>query len=145
MNTLEKIIEELKPHLVEYLDKHNIRFENKDKILCINKEHNDQHPTMSIVPASNGTILHCFSCLASYDIIGAANQIEQLPNKGSEFITKTIPNLCQQVNIAYDPASLQLTPEQLEMMRYRTLYEDAAITLREIGIIAQRSKTNLKN
>ena len=50
----------LKPHLEQFLKSHGVKFEANGKFLC--PFHDDNEPSMNIVPKSNGTVAHCFVC-----------------------------------------------------------------------------------
>lgn len=133
MNSLDRVIEELSPFLIPYLESLGIQVEGKSHINCINTEHDDSTPSMAIVPGSEGRVIHCFGCGASYSIFHAAHHLESKPLRGAEFVTDTIPYLAEKFGIEFTPENIELSPEQIELRRYRQLYEDAAATLREIG------------
>lgn len=130
--SLDRIIEELTPYLASYLERMGINL-SKAHFSCINKGHDDSDPSMALVPASNGQIAHCFGCGASYNIFHAAHHLENKPIKGKEFITENIAYLAKMFSIEFQPEEIELTQEQIECMRYRSLYEDAAAVIREIG------------
>jgi DNA primase catalytic core len=127
------VIEELTPHLIDYLREQNVHVDGLTNFNCINKEHDDSNPSMGVVPGSNGHIVHCFGCGASYNIFHAAHHLEDKAIRGERFLTETVPYLAGRYGIEFNIEDLELSPEQLEIMRYRSLYEDAAAVLREIG------------
>ena len=75
--------EQLKQHLERYLKLHGVKFEPSGKFLC--PFHNDEDPSMSIVPGSNGAAAKCFACGASGDIFTFAAHFYGLENK-TDFI-----------------------------------------------------------
>lgn len=69
--------EELKTKLPDYIERTTGRRPNKEKkILCINPDHDDRHPSAGYY--DNNTRLHCFSCGASYDIYEAIGILENI-------------------------------------------------------------------
>lgn len=60
----EKMREEIKDRLEEYL--RNLGIDVRKNFRCLNPKHEDKHPSMSY--DKNRKKVHCFSCLADYDI-----------------------------------------------------------------------------
>ena len=67
----------LKQKLPKYMAIHGIQLKPNKNILCINPAHNDSTPSMGYKADQN--YLHCFSCGESYDIFGACEALEGLP------------------------------------------------------------------
>lgn len=64
--------QELKVQIYDYLSSHGINTEKPFK--CINPEHSDEHPSMSIDKKRHKA--HCFSCGADYDLYDCIRLLE---------------------------------------------------------------------
>lgn len=94
---LEETIEVLRGRLKDYLFLHEVITNEKKKFCCIS--HEERTPSMCLNPKNGYTTAHCFSCNETVDIFRAASILESLPDQGSEWITETIPKLCEELNI----------------------------------------------
>ena len=97
IQNFEQIIEQLKPYLREYLEDHNIN--TKKNFNCIDPDHDDSVASAGLVPGSDFTRFHCFSCGSKGDILDAVSFIENKPEAGPEFISETILPLCEKFGI----------------------------------------------
>jgi len=97
ITNLEETISALRSSLREYLViKTGIR-SNARKVKCF--VHQDNDPSMSFNPKKNDEVIKCFSCGWNGDIFAAASVLEGLPSSGSEWLTRTIPSLCETLDI----------------------------------------------
>lgn len=71
--TAKEAAEHCKPQLKEYLISRGIKINSDKTFRCINPNHEDKHPSMSITP---GNQCKCYSCDALYDIFDAAEILE---------------------------------------------------------------------
>lgn len=108
--TYEEYIEEIKLaikiRLRDYLISKGYTINPGGFFRCPNNSvhaHGDRNPTAHLSPSSTGEKWWCFRCKEGSDIFHAAAYIDGLPLKGPEFMTKTIPNLCEQLGIKYEP------------------------------------------
>lgn len=93
----EELVEELKPRLREYLTLMLGEEAQKNKICCY--VHNEKTPSMYYNPKTAFTTVHCFGCGASHDIFGAAAELENLPTRGPEWMTQTLPHLAEKLGV----------------------------------------------
>ncbi|MGI0060526.1 MAG: hypothetical protein ACREBJ_12245, partial [Nitrosotalea sp.] len=119
---LSKTISELKPRLRQYLEAKGIIINGAGKFKCINPEHQDHNPSASIV-IHNPEVLHCFSCIFSANIFGAAKILDKLPTSGPAFIYTTIKSLCATLNVPFP--NIELTQEQKDILDLYRAYEIA--------------------
>ncbi len=92
ITNLDEVVPVLRGRLRDYLVlKLGIRA-NARKIKCF--AHGDEDPSMHFNPKNDDETVKCFSCGWSGDIFAAAAHLENLPSSGSEWITQTIPALC---------------------------------------------------
>jgi len=131
--TFHRLIKEIKPYLKLYLIENNIEINERNFLRCINPNHEDKNPSMHLIPASNDTVMHCFSCGANYDIFNAACIFQKLEDRGVGFIKNTIPTLAKKYDIEFDEADLELSEEVLNKYRYRQIYHHAYETLKELA------------
>jgi len=97
ITNLEEVVPQLRDNLRNYLNiKLNIR-SNARKIKCFVHEDND--PSMHFNPKTNDQTVKCFACGWSGDIFAAAAAIEELPSSGPEWLSVTIPSLCDTLDI----------------------------------------------
>jgi 5S rRNA maturation endonuclease (ribonuclease M5) len=74
----EDCINEIQDHLMDYIIEHSSKSKNR-RFTCFNKhahKHNDEDPSASIVPRTNGRFWTCFSCGAKGDILNAVQYKE---------------------------------------------------------------------
>lgn len=97
ITNLEEVTYLLRSRLRDYLVlKLGIR-SNARKVNCF--VHNDSDPSMYFNPKTEDETVKCFSCGWSGDIFAAAAELEGLPNNGPEWVTTTIPHLCELLDI----------------------------------------------
>ncbi len=130
---LEEIIKQLKPYLREYLDSQSVEIDNRGFLLCVNKDHDEKTPSMSFMPNTDDTMLHCFGCGCSYDIYHAAHNLEDMPLSGPGFITSTVKTLAERFRINFDWTDINISDESILRYRYYALYRHAYEVLKEIG------------
>ena len=70
---------------------------NARKIKCF--VHSDNDPSMHFNPKTNDETLKCFSCGWTGSIFDAAHHLDGLPLNGAEWVTETIPRLCEILEI----------------------------------------------
>ena len=90
LKNLDKILEQLKPKLREYLEEHQTKF-TRDKFTCPNNvahRNEDKSPSAGFFP--NTENFNCFVCHSHGDIITAANLIEGYSIEGSDFIDTVV-------------------------------------------------------
>ena len=117
---LESVKRELKSKLPDYLKDLGLIKKHNSKFKCINPDHEDSSPSMSIYSLQDGTkIAHCFGCGASYDIFHVNHHINGAPIVGYEFITDNIAKLAEHFGI--DLELRPMTPEEVERMNLREL------------------------
>ena len=63
-------------------------------------------PNMSLNPRTSNETVKCFSCEFHGDIFTCAAHFDNLPTNGSEWLTLTIPTLCDTLDISYSPGVL---------------------------------------
>lgn len=99
VTNLDEVVPILRGRLRDYLGlKLGDIPEGKKKFRCF--VHDDRGtPNMCFNPKSGDETVHCFSCGATLDIFAAANHLESLPSNGPEWVTETIPHLCELLEI----------------------------------------------
>ena len=120
VTNLDEVVHILRSRLRDYLViKLGIRA-NARKINCF--VHNDNDPSMYFNPKTGDETIKCFSCGWSGDIFAAAAEIEQLPSSGPQWVTETIPSLCETLEI---PVKLgDPSPEDKEKASLYKLCQD---------------------
>ena len=73
--------EELKRYMPDYLRSRGLS--DKKPFHCLNPEHNDKNPSMSLNPKTNK--VHCFSCGATYDLIDLIGMDYNLTDNKEKF------------------------------------------------------------
>jgi len=112
----------LKTHLVEYLTEKGL--DVNGNIHCLNPHHEDRNPSMGLVPASDNTVLHCFSCSANYDLIDAYAILEGTPAEGPGWLVSTFLPLCRKYAINVEME--ELSEEDKHKYSVFRAYERAA-------------------
>lgn len=130
-DTFLKLIEELKLFLRPYLTEKGVNIDERGWMSCISPQHNDKTPSMSFVPNTNESILHCFGCGANYTIFHAAKIFDGAARDGIEFIKETLPNLAKKYSVEFNSEDLKLSEEAALKYSYRALYKDAFEVLKE--------------
>lgn len=123
LTNVEKVVEQLKPHLLDYLREQEL---DPDRLFrCINPKHDDAKASCGIVPQSNGTVFHCLGCNCSGDLLAAYSLIESTPTTGQEWITQTVIPLAQKYEIEIE--FKELTEEDVYMLNTYAAYKAAAM------------------
>lgn len=112
----------LKTHLAEYLTEKG--FDVNGNINCINPNHEDHNPSMGLVPASENTVLFCFGCHQSYDIIDTYAILEGTPTEGAGWLVSTFLPLCRKYGI--NPEMEEMSEEDKHRYSVFRAYERAA-------------------
>lgn len=113
----DEVVALLRSKLPEYL---KLKLGNDSqpgkKFTCF--AHDDHSPSMHFNPKTHNESVKCFSCGYYGDIFSVANTLDNLPMNGPEWLTYTLPTLCEQLDINYSPA--ELTPQQkLKLATYK--------------------------
>lgn len=108
---LESIVNEIKLRLPDYLTSVGVQVppNGKGKFRCFNYRehaHADANPSASIHERSGYPRFHCFTCNLGGTTIDAAGLIENLPVRGPEFVTVTIPKLAEKLGIPFEMKNL---------------------------------------
>ncbi len=120
ITNIDEVVPILRSRLRDYLTlKLKIR-SNARRIKCF--VHNDNDPSMHFNPKSNDETVKCFSCGWSGDIFAAAAHLENLPSSGPEWVTETIPKLCEDLEIQVKLG--QPTSMDKEKMKHYKLCQD---------------------
>ena len=117
---IDEVVSLLREKLPEYLQ---IKLgEDFDPYKNLSVAHDDTNPSMSLNPKTDNQTVKCFSCGYYGDIFSVANYFDNLPTNGAEWLTITIPSLCDTLDIPYSPGAL--TPQQKERISLYKLAED---------------------
>jgi len=110
---IDDIITQVKRRLPQYLESlgHHINGNNMTK--CPLPTHADKNPSFSVggVGGREGT-WYCHGCQRGGDIFVLANLRENLPYRGQEFLTETLPYFTTMFGIPYDPDQIDMSKEQ---------------------------------
>jgi DNA primase catalytic core len=135
---IESIILKIKSSLRQYLSSKGIPVNVNNYFKCPNhKVHarGDANPTAHIFPTSEGDRWWCFRCQDGSDTFKAASYIESLPDKGSVFITNTVPSLAKSLSIEFTPEKYMTDADREVAQMYTAneiLMEHASITLQNM-------------
>ena len=114
ITNIDEVIPLLRSKLRDYLVlKLGIRT-NARKIKCF--AHDDNDPSMHFNPKMDDETVKCFSCGWTGCIFDVANYLEGLPTSGSEWLSLTIPSLCETLEI---PVKLGDRPNPVDASRLR--------------------------
>ena len=134
ITNIDEVVTLLRSKLPEYLMK------KLGSDLNLNKKftcfvHDDTNPSMSLNPKTDNETVKCFSCGFHGDIFTVAEHFDNLPTSGTEWLTVTIPSLCEELNIDYSPGALtQVDKERIALYK---LAQDISDIL-----ASQKSKDN---
>ena len=131
---IDEVVTLLRSKLADYI-KLNIGdgFSENKKFKCF--VHNDNNPSMSLNPKTSNETVKCFSCGFHGDIFTVAEHFDGLPTNGPEWLTVTIPTLCERLDINYSPGTLSVVDK--ERIALYKLAQDISDVL-----ASQRSKDN---
>lgn len=93
------VAQNLQPYLIEFLEKKGI--DTTRNFGCINPEHKDASPSMSIVRPEN-IRFYCHGCAASGDIFDAAHLLEDKPLAGPAFAIETVDYLAEMFGVTVE-------------------------------------------
>lgn len=125
IDNFNKKLLDIRMKLPDYLLEHGLDVTNGRKILCINPDHDDSHPSMSTFDTKEGNpALHCFSCGFSADIFMAAHVLENRPVMGPGFINDNVRFLGEKFDI--DVPIKALSEEEIYEMQTYQAYQAAA-------------------
>ena len=126
---LDNLLKRLQPYLKRYLIERGITIKDNGMFSCINPKHKDDTPSAGFVPGTNEEMFNCFGCGAKGSIFHAAYLLEGKPLRGQEFITDNVVYIADKYGVAYD--TVELTPEELYIIRVYNAYKDAADIISE--------------
>lgn len=118
----EEVIEKLKTKFIDYLEEKGCN--TKKPFLCLSPEHNDERPSMGVVPQSNFTRAHCLACGAIADIFDAVHVLDGKPKNGPQYIEDTVMWLANKYDIAMELK--ELTEEEKYRVECFNAYKEAA-------------------
>ncbi len=117
----DEVVALLRSKLPEYLlKKMSSDTDLSKKFHCF--AHDDTNPSMGLNPRTNNETVKCFSCGFHGDIFSCAEHFDQLPTSGREWITVTLPTLCDTLGIPYSPGVL--SEEDKERIKLFKLAQD---------------------
>jgi len=138
--TLQELIEKVKPYLRQYLTDQGVDIVVKgqtDFFQCINPDHHDNNPSNGFVKGTGDQQFHCFSCGCNGDIFTAAHYLEGKPRLGVSFVKENLEYLLQKYDLEYN---IEYTEQQLDEMKVETIYHNAYTMLTHYD----KEKGNLK-
>lgn len=125
LDSFEEQLDKIRLMLPEYLKELGHDVSQNKKICCINPDHDDRSPSMSLFePAQGQPMIHCFSCSSSYDIFTVAHILEHKPKMGPGFIADNVLYLADKYGIEVDVR--QLTEEEIYEVNTYEVYRMAA-------------------
>jgi replicative DNA helicase len=127
---LKNLMIKIRPYLKSYLESRGVTPNRNGFYRCINPNHEDKNPSSKPVPP-NDEVLHCFSCLMSFDIFEAAAILEGRPRDGEGFIKENVQYLAKLFNIPFD--EFEASPETILKLKYRNLFVQAKSILSTYG------------
>lgn len=110
ITNIDEIITLLRASLPAYLEKKVPDFKPGRKFKCF--AHDDNDPSMHLNPKTNDETVKCFSCGFYGDIFVVANYFDNLPTSGPEWLTQTIPTLCEELGIPYSLGEISFKDRQ---------------------------------
>jgi len=128
---IDEVVSLLRSKLPEYLSiKLKLDLSTTKKIKCF--VHEDDTPSMHLNPKTDYETVKCFGCGFHGDIFTCANELEDLPLNGPEWMTVTIPSLCKTLNINYSPGSL--TAQDKERINLFKIAQDISDILGSLSL-----------
>ena len=109
---IDEVVTLLRSKLADYLllSLGEENFSHTKKFRCF--VHDDNTPSMCLNPKTDNETVKCFSCGFHGDIFTCANELEGLPLNGPEWLTVTIPTLCDKLKINYSPGTLSVVDKE---------------------------------
>ena len=129
----EAFLEEVRRKLPEYLQRHGVSIDDKGWFRCINPTHEDKNPSSHFVQAddlTHPTRFKCFGCGAAGDIFTAATFFERKPTEGKGWLVDNVYYLAELFEVPHE--KIELTEEDLLLLKQQRLYTDAAAALDEL-------------
>ncbi len=112
VENFEESLNEIRMHLEDYLKEQGLDITNGRKIKCINPEHDDKHPSMSVFTTKEGNpAVKCFSCNFAADIFTAAHVLEHKPLLGPGFVEDNVLYLAKKYDV--EVKTKALTEEEI--------------------------------
>lgn len=124
IKNLEDQLLKIKMFLPEYIEeKYGVDLTSGKKLLCINPEHNDTNPSMSMfrLRDTNVPLLKCHSCGAVYDLFNACHVNEHRPIVGPGFIDDTVVYLAKKYNVPLEFS--RLSEDEIYEMNIVNMYK----------------------
>ena len=138
---IDEVVSLLRSKLTDYLAvKLGDNFSSTKKFKCF--AHDDNSPSMHINPKTSNETVKCFSCGFHGDIFTVANHFDNLPTNGPEWLTVTIPELCDVLNVNYSPGSLtQQDRERISLFKLAQDISDilGSLSLKDNDYIVERA------
>ena len=107
INDFGKELDKLRYFLPNYLQEHGLDVRNGHKIKCLNPEHNDRTPSMSMFETEEGyPLIRCHGCGTTMDIFNVAHILEDRPIMGPGFVNDTISYLANKYGVEIEYKSL---------------------------------------
>lgn len=124
MVNINKIMDEITPHLKEYLNEKGIN--TNSFFSCIHPDHPDIHPSCHVIDEGPGKdrVFYCFSCMHAGNIFTAAHFLEKKPITGPEFFQDTMKYLADKYGVVYEP--IEISPDIKAAYQRKRAYNDAA-------------------
>jgi DNA primase catalytic core len=127
IQNLDEVLPLLRAKLREYLTlKLDLR-SNAKNFQCF--VHNDSDPSMHFNPRTNEETVKCFGCSWHGDLFACAEKIDGLPSSGPEWITETIPTLCELLDIPLKMGDVSVSDR--ERLKHLKMLQDMADCLIE--------------
>jgi DNA primase len=134
IKNFDQVVEELQPHLADYLNEQGIDTSRHFK--CLNPKHSDKTPSCHMLPGN--VKAYCQGCSTLFSIFDAAHLLEKKPFNGHGFVTETLQYLCDKYKIHIELG--ELSEEKLQELNAYRAHRDAAdyINQQEYTAIAQK-------
>lgn len=123
----DSVIEQLKPHLSEYLEEQGI--DTSQNFLCPFPDHNDTIPSCNLV--GEGVRFWCHGCNRGGDILDTVHLFEDRPRVGLEWVQETLKYLADKYDVEFNTTGI--TKEQTFKLDYYRAYKAASKLLRSVG------------
>lgn len=125
LDLVEENFGQIKDKLQDYLLEKGLDTRNGKKIKCINPEHNDKSPSMSVFKHDSGyPLARCNSCGFIADIFTACHVLEEKPVTGPAFLHENVKYLADKYNIEVSVGVL--TEEELYELSTYDAYKAAS-------------------
>ena len=142
MNSIQELMELLKPYILNYAEEFGVVPNNSGFITCLNPEHEDHNPSMHFWEENN--IFYCFSCNYTCDIFDLAHLLENKPICGPDFIEENVFYLARKYGFPYEHLQKELTAEEIKkhtMYRIMKSFSDYITKNANKDFLAKRNIT----